>query len=205
MNFNLAAFEASYGLFSQIPPCSSIEIAFAGRSNVGKSTLINKIMNRKSLARISAVPGKTATINFYKVDSIRIVDLPGYGYAKVAKSEKHRWADLIEGYLDSERDLRLIFLLIDMRHAPSKDDLQMIHYLVERELPFVIILTKADKLKPTERKRRMAAFAEEIPYFNDIHIVPFSSMTREGVEEIRAMITEIAENPCDEENRPVQQ
>ena len=205
MNFNLAAFEASYGLFSQIPPCSSIEIAFAGRSNVGKSTLINKIMNRKSLARVSAVPGKTATINFYKVDSIRIVDLPGYGYAKVAKSEKHRWADLIEGYLDSERDLRLIFLLIDMRHAPSKDDLQMIHYLVERELPFVIILTKADKLKPTERKRRMAAFAEEIPYFNDIHIVPFSSMTREGVEEIRAMITEIAENPCDEENRPVQQ
>lgn len=205
MNFNLAAFEASYGLFSQIPPCSSIEIAFAGRSNVGKSTLINKIMNRKSLARISAVPGKTATINFYKVDSIRIVDLPGYGYAKVAKSEKHRWADLIEGYLDSERNLRLIFLLIDMRHAPSKDDLQMIHYLIERELPFVIILTKADKLKPTERKRRMAAFAEEIPYFNDIHIVPFSSMTREGVEEIRAMITEIAENPCDEENRPVQQ
>lgn len=205
MNFNLAAFEASYGLFSQIPPCSSIEIAFAGRSNVGKSTLINKIMNRKSLARVSAVPGKTATINFYKVDSIRIVDLPGYGYAKVAKSEKHRWADLIEGYLDSDRNLRLIFLLIDMRHAPSKDDLQMIHYLVERELPFVIILTKADKLKPTERKRRMAAFAEEIPYFNDIHIVPFSSMTREGVEEIRAMITEIAENPCDEENRPVQQ
>ncbi|MGN0593144.1 MAG: ribosome biogenesis GTP-binding protein YihA/YsxC [Ruminococcus sp.] len=205
MNFNLAAFEASYGLFSQIPPCSSIEIAFAGRSNVGKSTLINKIMNRKALARVSAVPGKTATINFYKVDSIRIVDLPGYGYAKVAKSEKHRWADLIEGYLDSDRDLRLIFLLIDMRHAPSKDDLQMIHYLVERELPFVIILTKADKLKPTERKRRMAAFAEEIPYFNDIHIVPFSSMTREGVEEIRAMITEIAENPCDEENRPVQQ
>ncbi len=200
MNFNLASFEASYGLFSQIPPCTNIEIAFAGRSNVGKSTLINKIFNRKSLARVSAVPGKTATINFYKIDNISIVDLPGYGYAKVAKSEKHRWADLIEGYLDSDRDLRLIFLLIDMRHAPSKDDLHMIDYLIERELPFVIILTKADKLKTMERKRRMEAFEKEIPYFDEIHVVPFSSMTREGVEEIRNIIIDIAENSDDNEN-----
>ncbi len=199
MNFNLASFEASYGLFSQIPPCNSIEIAFAGRSNVGKSTLINKIMNRKSLARVSAVPGKTATINFYKIDPIRIVDLPGYGYAKVAKTEKHRWADLIEGYLDSERDIRLIFLLIDMRHPPSKDDLHMIDYLIERELPFVIILTKSDKLKPTERKRRLAAFADEIPYFDEIHIVQFSSITREGVDEIRDIITDIAESSDEEQ------
>lgn len=197
MNFNLASFEASYGLFSQIPPCSTIEIAFAGRSNVGKSTLINKIMNRKSLARVSAVPGKTATINFYKLDPVKIVDLPGYGYAKVAKTEKHRWADLIEGYLDSDRDIRLIFLLIDMRHPPSKDDLHMLDYLIERELPFVIILTKADKLKPTERKKRMAAFAEEIPYFDEIHVVPFSSITREGVEEIRNIIIDISENSTD--------
>lgn len=199
MNFNLASFEASYGLFSQIPPCNSIEIAFAGRSNVGKSTLINKIMNRKSLARVSAVPGKTATINFYKVEPVKIVDLPGYGYAKVAKTEKHRWADLIEGYLNSERDIRLIFLLIDMRHPPSKDDLHMINYLIECELPFVIILTKADKLKPTERKRRLDAFTNEIPYFDEIHIVPFSSMTREGVEEIRNIITDIAENSDNEQ------
>lgn len=197
MNFNLASFEASYGLFSQIPPCNTIEIAFAGRSNVGKSTLINKIMNRKSLARVSAVPGKTATINFYKLDPVKIVDLPGYGYAKVAKTEKHRWADLIEGYLDSDRDIRLIFLLIDMRHPPSKDDLHMLDYLIERELPFVIILTKADKLKPTERKKRMAAFAEEIPYFDEIHVVPFSSITREGVEEIRNIIIDISENSTD--------
>lgn len=200
MNFNLASFEASYGLFSQIPPCTNIEIAFAGRSNVGKSTLINKIFNRKSLARVSAVPGKTATINFYKIDPLRIVDLPGYGYAKVAKYEKHRWADLIEGYLDSDRDLRLIFLLIDMRHAPSKDDLHMIDYLIERELPFVIILTKADKLKTMERKRRMEAFAKEIPYFDEIHVVPFSSMTREGVEEIRNIIVDIAESSDEDEN-----
>ncbi len=200
MNFNLASFEASYGLFSQIPPCTNIEIAFAGRSNVGKSTLINKIFNRKALARVSAVPGKTATINFYKVDPIRIVDLPGYGYAKVAKSEKHRWADLIEGYLDSDRDIRLIFLLIDMRHTPSKDDLHMIDYLVERELPFVIILTKADKLKTMERKRRMEAFKDEIPYFDQIHIVPFSAMTREGVDEVRSIIEDIAQNSNDNEN-----
>lgn len=197
MNFNLASFEASYGLFSQIPSCSTIEIAFAGRSNVGKSTLINKIMNRKALARVSAVPGKTATINFYKLDPIRIVDLPGYGYAKVAKTEKHRWADLIEGYLESDRDIRLTFLLIDMRHPPSKDDLHMLDYLIERELPFVIVLTKADKLKPTERKKRLAAFAEEIPYFDEIHVVPFSSITREGVEEIRDIITDIAESSVD--------
>ncbi len=194
MNFNLASFEASYGLFSQIPPCNCIEIAFAGRSNVGKSTLINKIMNRKSLARVSAVPGKTSTINFYNVDPIKIVDLPGYGYAKVAKTEKHRWADLIEGYLNSNRNIKLIFLLIDMRHAPSKDDLHMINYLIEREMPFVIILTKADKLKPTERKRRLSAFEEEIPYFDDIHSVQFSSITREGIEEIRSIIEDIAES-----------
>lgn len=194
MNFNLASFEASYGLFSQIPPCNCIEIAFAGRSNVGKSTLINKIMNRKSLARVSAVPGKTATINFYNVDPIKIVDLPGYGYAKVAKTEKHRWADLIEGYLNSNRNIKLIFLLIDMRHAPSKDDLHMINYLIEREMPFVIILTKADKLKPNERKRRLSAFEEEIPYFDDIHSVQFSSITREGIEEIRSIIEDIAES-----------
>ena len=124
-----------------------MEIAFAGRSNVGKSTLINKIFNRKNLARVSSVPGKTATINFYGLENVFFVDLPGYGYAKVAKSEKRRWSELIEGYLNSGRDLRLVFLLIDMRHAPSADDLHMINYLIDAELPFVIILTKADKLK----------------------------------------------------------
>ncbi|MBQ8824186.1 MAG: YihA family ribosome biogenesis GTP-binding protein [Ruminococcus sp.] len=198
MNFNKAEFFASYGTFSQIPPCENIEIAFAGRSNVGKSTLINKIFNRKSLARVSSVPGKTATINFYKIDPITIVDLPGYGYAKVAKSEKHRWAELIEGYLGAGRNLQLIFLLIDMRHAPSKDDLQMISYLIECSLPFVLVLTKADKLKKTQREQRMTCFEQEIPYFNEIHIVPFSAMTREGIEEIQSIIEEIAEQDNDE-------
>ena len=193
MNYNKAEFHASYGTFSQIPACSRMEIAFAGRSNVGKSTLINKIFNRKNLARVSSVPGKTATINFYGLENVYFVDLPGYGYAKVAKSEKRRWSELIEGYLNSGRDLRLVFLLIDMRHAPSADDLHMINYLIDAELPFVIILTKADKLKVMQRKARMEAFAEEIPYFDEIHIVPFSSQTFEGVEEVRNIIEELAQ------------
>ena len=192
MNYNKAEFYASYGTFSQIPECSRIEIAFAGRSNVGKSTLINKIFNRKNLARVSSVPGKTATINFYGLENVFFVDLPGYGYAKVAKSEKNRWAELIEGYLNADRDLRLVFLLIDMRHAPSADDIHMINYLIESELPFVIILTKADKLKTMARAERMKAFETEIPYFNDIHIIPFSSQTVEGVEEVRNIIEDIA-------------
>ncbi len=199
MNYNKAEFTASYGTFSQIPECNRIEIAFAGRSNVGKSTLINKIFNRKNLARVSSVPGKTATINFYGLENVYFVDLPGYGYAKVAKSEKHRWAELIEGYLNSDRDLRLVFLLIDMRHAPSADDVHMINYLVEAELPFVIILTKADKLKKMKRLERMEAFKSEIPYFEDIHIIPFSSQTFEGVEEVRNIIEDIANEELEED------
>jgi GTP-binding protein len=111
----------------------------------------------------------------------------------VAKPEKRRWAELIDGYLESNRDIRLIFLLLDMRHAPSKDDLQMISYLVEQEMPFVIVLTKADKLNQSQRKARMEAFATEIPYFDEIHVIPFSSMTREGVDAVRDVITELAE------------
>ena len=192
MNYSKAEFYASYGKFSQIPTCDRIEIAFAGRSNVGKSTLINKIFNRKNLARVSSVPGKTATINFYSLENIYFADLPGYGYAKVAKSEKERWSELIEGYLNSDRDIRLVFSLIDMRHPPTADDIHMINYLIEAELPFVIVLTKADKLKKTEREKRMEALKTEIPYYDQIHIVPFSSMTFEGVEEIRSIIDEIS-------------
>ena len=198
MNYNKAEFSAAYGTFSQLPPCERIEIAFAGRSNVGKSTLINKIFNRKNLARVSSVPGKTATINFYGLENVYFVDLPGYGYAKFAKSEKRRWSELIEGYLNSDRDIRLIIQLIDMRHAPSADDIHMINYLVEAQLPFIIILTKADKLKKMQRIERMEAFKTEIPYFNDIHIIPFSSQTFEGVEEVRSIIEEIASEDSEE-------
>ena len=192
MNFNKADFLTSYGKFSQIPKSSKVEIAFSGRSNVGKSSLINKILNRKSLAKVSSMPGKTITINFFTVEEIYIVDLPGYGYAKVSKSEKERWAELIEGYLHDERKLALVFQLIDMRHAPTKDDIHMINFLIESEIPFVIALTKADKLTNNQRKQRMEAFKTEIPYFNDITVIEFSSQTGEGVEKIREIIEDVS-------------
>ena len=191
LNYNKAEFVAAYGKFSQIPAPERKEIAFAGHSNVGKSTLINKLFNRKNLARVSSVPGKTATINFYGLEDIYFVDLPGYGYAKVAKSEKERWSGLIEGYLGSDRDIRLVFMLVDMRHAPTKDDVDMINYLIDTETPFVIVLTKADKLKKTEREKRMEAFRGEIPCFDDIHVIPFSSLTFEGVDELRQIVEDV--------------
>ncbi len=194
LNYNKAEFTAAYGKFSQIPAPERIEIAFAGHSNVGKSTLINKLFNRKNLARVSSVPGKTATINFYGLENIYFVDLPGYGYAKVAKSEKERWSGLIEGYLSSDRDIRLVFMLVDMRHAPTKDDVQMIDYLIDTEMPFVLVLTKADKLNKTERAKRLEAFKNEIPCFEDIHVIPFSSQTFEGVEELRQIVEDIADD-----------
>lgn len=195
LNYNNAEFLTSYGKFSQIPESDRPEFAFSGRSNVGKSSLINKIFNRKNMARVSSVPGKTVTINFYSVDDVYFVDLPGYGFASVSKSEKAKWGDLIGGYLgDFDRYLELVFQLIDMRHAPSKDDIQMINYLIDSEIPFVIVLTKADKLKPTARKERMEAFGSEIPCFEDIHCIPVSTVTGEGIEELKAIIEEIRED-----------
>ena len=134
MNVHSAVFEAAAGISAQLPACTLPEIAFSGRSNVGKSSLINRILNRKGLARTSATPGKTATINFYRLDTMRLVDLPGYGYAKVSDSERRRWSELIEGYFDDDRDLRLVIQLWDMRHDPSKDDYQMLEYMLERGL-----------------------------------------------------------------------
>lgn len=192
MNFNKAEFFTSYGSFKQIPASTKIEIAFSGRSNVGKSSLINKIFNRKNLARVSAVPGKTVTINFYTLENVHFVDLPGYGYAKVAKTEKERWSGLIEGYLNDDRDLALVFQLVDFRHPPTADDLLMINFLIDSELPFVVVLTKADKLSKRQREERRAALLTELPCAEDITIVEFSAQTGEGVEEIRAIIEELA-------------
>jgi GTP-binding protein len=141
------------------------------------------------------MPGKTATINFYSLENIYIVDLPGYGYANVSKSEKKKWGDLIGNYLgDADRELALVFQLIDMRHPPSKDDIQMIDFLIDSEIPFVVVLTKADKLKPTQRKLRMEAFKTEIPCFEDITCVEFSAITGEGVETIRSIIEEVSQD-----------
>lgn len=193
MNFNNAKFMTSYGKFSQIPKSERTEIAFAGRSNVGKSSLINKIFNRKSLARVSATPGKTATVNFFELENIYIVDLPGYGYAKVSKAEKQRWSSLIEGYLQADRQLDLVFQLVDFRHPPTADDVLMINFLIDSEIPFVVVLTKADKLKKTQRAERLEKLQNELPCADQITVIPFSAETGEGVEEIRRIIEEIAE------------
>ena len=191
MNWNLAEFTAAYGTAAQLPPCTTPEIAFAGRSNVGKSTLINKLFQRKNLARVSSVPGKTATINFYRCGDVTFADLPGYGYAKRSKSELVRWQGLINGYLQGERDLRAVLLLIDMRHPPTKNDLQMVDFLIDTEMPFAVVLTKADKLNKTERAARLAALPQELPQFEDLNVTVFSSVTGEGVESLRALIEEI--------------
>ncbi len=192
MNFNLAKFVAAYGISSQLPPSEKLEIAFAGRSNVGKSSLINKVFNRKNLARVSAVPGKTATINFYQVEDTFFVDLPGYGYAKVAKSEKHRWSELIEGYFNQNRNVALVLLLIDIRHSPSQLDLDMVEYLVETEYPFLIVFTKADKLSRLQKEKRLEGFRTEIPYGEEIRMIPVSSETGEGIEELRSVLEEVS-------------
>lgn len=201
MNYHNVSFLASYGLSKQLPPSKQMEVAFAGRSNVGKSSLINKFLGRKALARVSAVPGKTATINFYDLDGrIHLVDLPGYGYAKVAKSEKWRWAELIEGYLNDEgRDLALVVLLVDMRHPATRLDVDMVNYLIETEKPFLVVLTKADKLNKTEREKRLAAIADELPCGDELTVLPFSSETGEGVEALRGILEELSEPEDDED------
>ncbi len=198
MKFNDASFSMACGKVSQLPKPERMEFAFLGRSNVGKSTLINKIVGRKSLARVSAVPGKTATINFYSVDHVYFVDLPGYGYAKTSRSEQERLKKLIFGYLEADRDLRLAIQLVDMRHAPSADDVTMMNALIDAEIPFIIVFTKADKLNKTEREKRMLGFAQEIPCYEDIHTIAYSAKTFEGQETLRALLSEIAEE-VDEE------
>ncbi len=193
MNFNNAQFFSSYGSYGQIPAPTLPEIAFSGRSNVGKSSLINKILNRKALARVSSVPGKTATINFYSLENIYLVDLPGYGYAKVGKAEKRRWNELIGGYLSGGREIALVFQLIDFRHPPTKDDIAMINALIDGEVPFAAVLTKADKLSKSQRAERREKLMTELPCAEDITIIEFSAETGEGVEEIRGIIEEISE------------
>lgn len=192
MRFDNAEFCAAYGTFEQLPSPEKVEIVFAGRSNVGKSSLINRIFSRKSLARVSSEPGKTRTINFYRLGEIYFVDLPGYGYAKVSKADKERWSKLISGYLsDPERDIGIVFSLIDMRHPPTADDIMMINFLIDAELPFCVILTKSDKLNKSERTARLEALKDEIPCFSQITVIPFSALTGEGTEEIRAVIEEV--------------
>ena len=193
INFNKADFETAFGTTSQLPTDSTVEIAFAGRSNVGKSSLLNKLFNRKNLARVSSVPGKTATINFYKVDGVRFVDLPGYGYAKVSKGNKRRWAFLLETYFNTDRDIRLVVLLIDIRRPPTEDDLLMVNFLKEKGYPFAVVLTKKDKLNKTEFNLRMDSIEGELEGVDRERIIPFSAMNGDGLEAIKGIINKYAE------------
>lgn len=188
MNYNNAQFEKAYGISAQLAPASIPEIAFSGRSNVGKSSLLNKLFNRKSLARVSSVPGKTITVNFYDVDGYKFVDLPGYGYARISKQEKERFGELMEGYFQSNRQIKLVVQLVDMRHKPSADDYGMIEFLKQMEIPFIIVMTKSDKLKVKEYKRRLEESKKELECAGDVPIIPFSSQNGEGVDKVKKYI-----------------
>lgn len=190
MNFNTAVFENAFGLLSQLPESTLPEICFAGKSNVGKSSLINKTLGRKALARVSGKPGKTVTINFYKLDSARIVDLPGYGYAKVDYREKERWADLMEGYFRGKRNIPMVFQLIDMRHKVGEFDLSMLEFLNYYKIPYMIVLTKCDKLNKTEFAERLSSVREELAGIisDTTEILPVSALSGEGTDKLREII-----------------
>ncbi len=189
MNWNKVEFEAAFGTLDQLTESTLPEICFSGRSNVGKSSLINKILNRKSIARVSSTPGKTVTINFYKLDEFRLVDLPGYGYAKVADSERERWAELMEGYFRTDRNIKLCLQLIDMRHPATEFDISMLEFLAHFEIPYAVVLTKCDKLNKTEFNNRLASLKEELGELGeDITIIPFSALKGTGAEDVRKTI-----------------
>ncbi len=190
MNFNNVEFQYAAGYVDQLPESDLPEIVFSGHSNVGKSSLINKLVQRKNLARVSSQPGKTATINFYKAKDFRLVDLPGYGYAKVSKLEKAKWAELVEGYLSAGRNIALIIQIIDIRHKPTQDDYDMLKFLYESNAPFVIVLTKKDKLKKTAYEKRIDEVLDELQDFEGIELIPFSAIDGSGLDDVKTVIEE---------------
>lgn len=183
--------ETVCGITSKIPENQLPEIAFAGKSNVGKSSLINALMNRKSYARISATPGKTQTINFYNInEEMYLVDLPGYGYAKVSEQEKKKWGQLIERYLHGSKQLKAVFLLIDIRHDPSANDRMMYHWIVEMGFNPIIIATKLDKIKRSQVQKQIKALKQGLDLVPDTVVIPFSAQTKQGREEIWDLVEE---------------
>lgn len=187
LKYETARYEASYGTIAQLPKPTTPEVSFVGRSNVGKSSLLNRLLGRKQLARVSSVPGKTANINFFDVDGVKFVDLPGYGYAKVSHTEKQRWADLIGGYFEQERSFNLVISLVDIRHEAQKLDLQMVDFLTETELPFVVALTKADKITRNKQNQAAAALRSSFGLAQE-QIIITSSETGLGIDELRRRI-----------------
>lgn len=181
--------ETVCGITSTLPDNAFPEIAFAGKSNVGKSSLINALMNRKSFARISATPGKTQTINFYNInDEMYLVDLPGYGYAKVSEKEKAQWGKLIEKYLHGSKQLKAVFLLIDIRHDPSANDRMMYNWIVEQGFEPIIIATKLDKIKRSQVQKQVKAVKQGLDLIPGTIVIPFSSVTKQGRDEIWELV-----------------
>ena len=177
--------ETVCGVTSRLPENSKPEFAFAGRSNVGKSSLINALMNRKSLARVSAEPGKTRTINYYNVnDSFYLVDLPGYGFARVSKEEQAAWGRMIERYLKNSAMLRQIYLLVDIRHAPGAGDIQMAEWMIASGFTPTVIATKLDKINRSERQKQLKLIRETLSLPPETKLIPYSSLSKEGREEI---------------------
>ena len=185
------ALDTVCGITSILPDNQVPEIAFAGKSNVGKSSLINALMNRKSLARTSSSPGKTQTINFYNInDGLYLVDLPGYGYARVSEKEKEQWGKMIERYLHGSAQLRAVFLLIDIRHEPSENDKMMYDWIVYNGYDPIIIATKADKLKRSQIQKYLKEVREGLKLPSETKVIPFSAMSKQGKEEIWELIEE---------------
>lgn len=190
-NINL---ETVCGITSRLPENEKPEIAFAGKSNVGKSSLINALMNRKSYARISATPGKTQTINFYNInEEVYLVDLPGYGYAKVSEKEKAQWGKLVERYLHGSSMLKAVFLLIDIRHVPSANDRMMYEWILDKGFQPIMILTKLDKLKRSQVQKQIKVVKEGLKLVPGTRVIPFSSVTKQGREEIWEVIESFLE------------
>lgn len=188
IHFSNAQFVTSYFDGKKIDRPQKPEVVLVGRSNVGKSSLINKLLNRKSLARVSSTPGKTISVNYYDIDGkFDLVDLPGYGFAKRPKSEQAAWGKLTEGYFGAGRDIRLILMLVDLRHPPSKDDEVMFEWLMQSQTLFTVVATKADKLNKTEAKKNAEALSEQF----GINVIPFSSLNGTGVEELQQIITDL--------------
>ena len=189
MKIKSVALETVVGITSKLPEHSLPEIAFAGKSNVGKSSLINALLNRKALARTSSQPGKTQTINFYNInESFYFVDLPGYGYAKVSQEIREKWGKMIERYLKQSKVLKLVCLLVDIRHAPSENDKIMYEWIVYQGYQPVILATKLDKIKRSAKEKQIKLIRESLGATKETVILPFSAETKQGREEVWQLI-----------------
>ena len=194
MNFNAVEFKASYATPDQIPLSLRPEIVFAGRSNVGKSSLLNRLFNRKRLAKVSQTPGKTAAVNFFTAEDADFVDLPGYGFAKVSKAEIARWRRLMSAYFESDRRFALVVSLVDIRHPATALDVQMIEFLIRYDLPFVIVLTKADKLSRSKAFSAVSALRRQLGLGADIPIIACSSEKGTGIDALKALMQDSVRN-----------